>query len=100
VSRLILRPRAVRDIEDVWTCTAERWGAAQAERYVRSIRDACAALASGEHTGTDASAVLPGYRKTRAGRHIVFFRLRPDGSVEIVRILHERMDLPTRLRDA
>jgi toxin ParE1/3/4 len=99
VSRLVLRPRAVRDIEQIWTYTAERWGAAQAERYVRSIRDLCAALASGERVGTDASDVRRSYRKIRAGRHVVFFRFQPDGSVEIVRILHERMDMPARLRE-
>ena len=99
MSRPLLRPRAVRDIEDIWSYTADRWGAAQAERYVRAIRDACAALASGGHAGTDASDVLPGYRKVRAGRHVVFFRRGPDGSVEVVRILHERMDARTRLTE-
>ena len=98
MSRPVLRPRAVRDIEQIWSYTAERWGAAQAERYVRSIRDVCAALASGERAGTDATDVLPGYRKIRAGRHVVFFRLQPNGIVEIVRLL-QRMDIPTRLRE-
>jgi toxin ParE1/3/4 len=98
VTRPVFRPRAVRDIDQIWTYTAERWGAAQAERYVRAIRDVCAALAAGEATGTDASYIGPGYRRIRAGRHIVFFR-RAAGAVEIVRILHERMDLPSRLRE-
>ena len=97
LNRPILRPGAVRDIEQIWTYTANRWGAAQAERYIRQIRDACATLATGEHTGTDASDVLPAYRKIRAGRHIVFFRAQPDGVVEIVRILHERMDAASHL---
>jgi toxin ParE1/3/4 len=99
VSRPLFRPRAVRDIEGIWSYTADRWGAAQAERYVRTIRDACAALASGAHAGTDASDALPGYRKVRAGRHIVFVRPWPDDTVEIVRILHERMDARARLRE-
>jgi toxin ParE1/3/4 len=99
VSRPVLRPRAVRDIEEIWTYTAERWGAAQAERYVRAIRDACAALASGERAGHDASDVLPGYRRIRTGRHIVFFRIQPDGNIEIVRVLHERMDVRARLTE-
>ncbi len=98
MSRPVFRPSAVRDIEQIWTYTTERWGGAQAERYVRSIHDVCLALASGELPGADVSDVLPAYRKARAGRHILFFRLRPDGDVEIVRILHERMDIPSRLR--
>ena len=98
MTRPVFRPRAVRDIDQIWTWTAERWGTAQAERYIRAIRDVCAALASGEAAGTDASVVGPGYRRIRSGRHIVFFRPIP-GTVEIVRILHGRMDLPSRLRE-
>ena len=92
MSRLLLRPRAVRDLDQIWTYTSERWGKAQAERYLRAIRAECAALASGAHTGTDASDIAPAYRKARAGRHVVFFRLAPDGDIDVVRILHDRMD--------
>jgi toxin ParE1/3/4 len=99
VSRLVFRPQAVRDMEQIWTWTAGRWGAAQAERYLRRIQDVCAALAGGDLPGADASDIRPGYRKARAGRHLVFFRRQPDASVEVVRILHERMDIGSRLRD-
>jgi toxin ParE1/3/4 len=98
VSRPVFRPRAVRDLDQIWAFTAERWGVAQAERYLGAIRDVCAALAAGEATGTDASHISPGYRRIRAGRHIVFFRP-ASGTVEIVRILHERMDFPSQLRE-
>jgi toxin ParE1/3/4 len=66
---------------------------------VRAIVDACQAAARGERTGSDASHLRPGYRKLRTGRHVAFYRLADDGTVGVVRILHERMDLPTRLRD-
>jgi len=66
---------------------------------VRAIVDACRAVARGERTGADASDLRPGYRKLRAGRHLASYRLADDGGVEVVRILHERMDLPARLRD-
>jgi toxin ParE1/3/4 len=96
----VFRPAAVRDLDRIWTWTADRWGVARAERYLRAIRDPCTALATGDHSGTDASEIRPGYRKARAGRHVLFHRLQPDGTVEVVRILHERMDVPSRLRDA
>jgi toxin ParE1/3/4 len=99
VTPLLLRPRAVRDLGQIWTWTAERWGSARAERYISSIRDTCAPLASGEISGTDASDLRPGYRRIRSGRHLIFFRPAADGAIEVVRILHERMDVTTRLRD-
>ncbi len=94
----VFRPRAVRDIEEIWAYTHDRWGVDQAERYVRMVRDTCAALARGDATGADASVVSPGYSRIRAGRHVVFFRALPNGPIEIVRILHERMDFPAHLR--
>jgi toxin ParE1/3/4 len=99
VIRPLFRPRAVRDLDEIWSYTARRWGIAQAEHYIRSIRDICLALAAGERSGTDASDLRPGYRRCRTGRHVIFYRTGPDETVEIVRILHERMDLPTHLRD-
>jgi toxin ParE1/3/4 len=99
VRRLFLRPRAVGDLDAIWAYSAARWGAVQAEDYLRSIRDACAALAAGGASGRDASDIGPGYRKLRVRRHVIFFRLPADNSVAIVRILHERMDASSRLRD-
>ena len=63
------------------------------------IRDACAALATGDASGRDASDVGPGYRKLRVRGHVIFFRPTADGSLVIVRILHERMDASSHLRD-
>lgn len=98
MTALRLRPRAVRDLEQIWTWTAERFGLAQAERYVTAIRDTCTALASGTISGTDISDLRRGYRKVRTGRHLIFFRSEGDGRIEVVRILHERMDPASHLR--
>ena len=35
MSRYQLSPRARRDLEGIWDYTAQRWGAAQAEAYIR-----------------------------------------------------------------
>lgn len=91
------RPRAVADIESIWDYSADRWGVAQADRYVRDLHDACRALARGEAAGLDVSAIRPGYRKLRCGRHLIFHRTTDDGAVEIVRVLHQRMDVATLL---
>jgi plasmid stabilization system protein ParE len=40
----------------------------------------------------------PRYRSLKAGRHIIFYREIADG-IEVIRILHEAMDLPDHLAD-
>ena len=93
----VFRPKAVADLDTIWHHTARHWGQMQAESYVRAIVEACEAVALGERTGADASGLRPGYRKLRIGRHLAFYRSSETGTVEIVRILHERMDLPIHL---
>lgn len=87
-----LSRKAVADLSDIWDYTAEHWGVEQAERYIGSVRDACKALARGQQLGQDASHIRHGYRKQLAGTHVLFFRALDDGGIDVVRILHQRMD--------
>ncbi len=97
--RLVFRPAAVADLDAIWDYTADRWGASQADTYVRDLHAACLALARGERVAQDAADIRPGYRKLRSGRHVILHRTHDDGATEIVRILHERMDVTARLKD-
>lgn len=41
-----------------------------------------------------AYAILPGYRKYRVHKHVIFYCMLPNSlNIEIVRIWHERMDM-------
>jgi len=60
--------------------------------------DACFhQLADNPLLGKDCSDIRSGYRKLNAGRHLIFYRQTPTDRVEIVRVLHGRMDVETRL---
>jgi hypothetical protein len=50
-------------------------------------------------TGRDCAAIRPGYRKHGVGRHIIFYRSIADDCIEIVRVLHERMDAERHLSE-
>ncbi|MCQ8119951.1 type II toxin-antitoxin system RelE/ParE family toxin [Methylomonas sp. WSC-7] len=49
--------------------------------------------------GRDCSEILPGYRKLPIGKHLVFYRQLTPDQIEIVRVLHARMDSETHLID-
>lgn len=88
----VLTPAAIADIEDIWTYTEQRWGTAQAERYVSMVGSACQGLAQGTTFSQDASHLRAGYRRAHVGSHILFFRTDPAGRITIVRVLHQSMD--------
>ena len=97
MSGFVLSPAARADIEAIWRYTAERWGTEQAERYLRLVQTACEALAEGRRIGRSAEDVRPGYHRAEVGSHILFFRRGEAGGIDIIRILHQRMDIDRHL---
>ena len=91
-----LRPKARADLEGIWLYTAEHWSPDQADIYHNRIVDILTGLASGRIQGRSAEHVREGYLKHPAGSHVIYFRP-ADYGIEIVRILHGRMDVERHL---
>jgi toxin ParE1/3/4 len=91
MSRFVLSPRAQSDLDGIWDYTEEHWGAGQAEAYTRSIAQAIETVEESPRRGKACDHIREGYRQYPAGSHIVFYRL-VDGGIDVVRILHRRMD--------
>jgi toxin ParE1/3/4 len=89
--KFVLKPRAQADLDEIWNYTAERWGLDQAETYARRLWKSIQALADTPSLGRECDEVRAGYRQYPSGSHVLFYRLMKD-RVEVVRILHERMD--------
>jgi toxin ParE1/3/4 len=96
MSRYTLSPRARVDIEEIWNYTESRWSRDQAEIYVRQIKTAIETVASDPSRGRPCDDVRAGYRKYLVGSHVLFYRMTP-GGVDIVRVLHGRMDFERHL---
>ena len=88
-----LTPEAKRDLEAIWLYTLEEWGLEQANRYTDELTDVFAQLAVGPQLGTACDHIRTGYRRSRVGRHVVYYHM-TDYGIAVVRILHDRM-LPT-----
>jgi toxin ParE1/3/4 len=91
MSRYTLSPRTQADIEEIWDYTEARWSRDQAEVYIRQIKAAVETLAADPRRGRTCDDVRAGYRKYPVGSHVLFYRMTPNG-IDIVRILHGRMD--------
>lgn len=84
------------DMITIGRYTQANWGREQRNLYLQQLDTAFHLLARDPGRGQQCDDIRPGYRKYSIGRHVVFYRA-TDVGVEIVRILHDRMDLPTRL---
>ncbi len=96
MSGVLLSPAAQADLDGIWDYTVERWGQEQAVTYIRSIRDACQELATGQRASRPVG-IRHGYRKAPVGSHMLFFRTTDTGEIAIIRILHRRMDVDRHL---
>ena len=97
--RALYRPAARDDLEQIYDVTSEIWGTAQAQRYLSQLRSAVERVLRFPRSGQVYRLAGKEYRSVRAGRHLVFYRIQGDTTVVIVRILHDRMDIPARLSD-
>lgn len=93
MKRWRLTRKARADLTDIWNYTADLWGFVQAERYIRQIELELTAASQGKAMARPIDA----FWRIKSGRHICIFRKLPDGDIEVIRILHERMDIDRHL---
>jgi len=97
VKRFRLSGAADADLRKIAAHTLQRWGERQRDAYITEMFDAFARLANTPQIATSAEAIRTGYRKFPQGSHIIFFRESNTHRIEIIRILHKRMDAEAHL---
>lgn len=90
MTQLVFSPAALADLDAIWDYTADQWSADQADKYVDDIFEACEDLSAGRKSGRRVE-IRPDYLKFGVGSHLVFYRERSK-KLEVIRILHARMD--------
>ncbi|MHA7153769.1 type II toxin-antitoxin system RelE/ParE family toxin [Arthrobacter sp. TMN-50] len=91
MSECRLTPAAQRDLSSIWDFTEERWDTRQAEKYIRELQGAIERIAADPRRGRARDEIRTGYRSYAIGSHVVFYVPGAD-HVDVIRILHERMD--------
>lgn len=88
---------AVKDLFDIWNNTVETWSESQADRYYKLLINACSTIAKKSQIGKIYPEIYPDLKGKLTSKHIIFYREMDDQTIEITRILHERMDLKNKL---
>lgn len=94
-----VRDKAVEDLEQIWIYTFENWSVEQADRYYHLIISEIEFIAGNFLSGKSMSHIKAGYRASKVKSHLIFYKLGSDNRVEVVRILHQQMDIENRLDD-
>lgn len=91
---------AKQDIENIWHYTLEKWSLEQADHYFNLILDEIEYVAEHPESGKDYSKFRAGYFRSQVKSHFIFYRINPEAEeIEIIRVLHQRMDIEARLEE-
>ena len=94
----IISKKALTDLDDIWYYTVEKWSVDQANRYYDLIFEEIGYSCKKPHSGKSMDDIRKGYRVSKVKSHLIFYKVVND-IVEIIRILHQRMDIENRLSD-
>ncbi|SHJ22581.1 toxin ParE1/3/4 [Mesonia phycicola] len=90
--------QAIEDLDKIWIYTLNKWSKEQADRYYDLIMAEIDFIADNYLIGKSAEHTRKNYRVTKIKSHLIFYRKVENEIVEIVRILHQRMDIKKRLK--
>jgi toxin ParE1/3/4 len=91
--------KAVYDLTQIWTYTLHKWSEDHADRYYHMLLENCKVIAINPEIGKNYFGIAENLFGFKAGRHLIFYRKINDNEVEIIRILHEQMDIKNRIQD-
>ena len=88
---------ALNDLENIFQYTLKHWSLQQANHYYRLIIQEIERMTLNFESGTELNHIKLGYRLFRVKSHFIIGRKSEDEFIEIIRILHRRMDLSHQL---
>jgi len=91
---ILKTPQVEQDLIEIWLYTAERWGEAQADAYLRKIEKGFASIKAGRAL---LRKLADPVHFVRCEHHIIF--VLTEGDPMVIAVLHEKMDLVARLRE-
>ena len=98
--KYLISKEASKDLEKIWLYTFENWSQEQADRYFNLIIDELESIAKDPQSGKDFSEIREGYFCSRIKSHFIFYRINAKNKeIEIIRVLHQKMDIESRLND-
>jgi len=99
MSEYVISEKALEDINNIWIYTAENWSVEQANRYYNLIIDEIEYIVDNFDMALDFGKIRKSYKYSKVKSHLIFFKKDKTNEIEVVRVLHERMDIENRLAE-
>ena len=90
---------ALTDLNEIWNYTYDNWNESQADKYYSSLIYTCKSIANNPDLSKKYTIISPKLYGLKSNRHIIFYRKMSNNYIEITRILHENMDIKSRLSE-
>lgn len=97
MAKYFLTKKAVEDLSSIWDYTYETWSEKQADKYYKLLIDTCKEISLTPAIGKNYEEIGNDIAGFRVGKHIIFYRETKSKEIEVIRILHERMDLKNKI---
>lgn len=98
IRRYRISEKAVTDLEKIWLYTLNKWSLEQADRYHNLIINEIEYIADNFNLSRRMDYVQSGYRMSKVKSHLIFYKKNEDDIIEVIRILHQNMDIENRLK--
>jgi toxin ParE1/3/4 len=92
VLKIAKSPLALEDAQAIWVYSFKHWGESQANAYLQGLDSTIRELAFTPNKGVDIDFLRKGYQRFRYKSHVIVYRCTKT-RLEILRILHVRMDI-------
>ncbi len=89
--------KAVEDLTEIWNYTFDVWSESQADKYYELLVDNFSTIAENPYISKKYSVIKENLYGLLAGKHLVFYRIVDGNEIEIVRILHQQMDIKSKI---
>jgi toxin ParE1/3/4 len=97
MAKVVLRQKAIDDLNIIWDYTFEKWSEIQADKYYATIKLACNGIGQNPNIGKEYYGISKNLLGLKSGKHIIFYQIISEDEIQVIRILHERMDLKNRI---
>lgn len=96
MAKYYLTNKAVDDLATIWDYTYDEWSESQADKYYLLLLNSCQEIAENPSLGKKYDNVTEKLLGFKSNQHIIFYQIISNKEVEIIRILHVRVDLKSK----